>query len=88
MHRGTKLAVSKKLGDRSDDPDWVRNSSRLRVDRLYYAQQMVQPAVERMCTFLADGAKKKIKETFKEARRKIRLQLDNQLDIKSFFLIK
>lgn len=84
VHRGTKHTVSTKLGDRSDDPDWVRQT-KLKVDRLYYAQKMVEPAVERMCVFLTDRTKDEIKRTFKEARRKIRLQLNNQRDIKSFF---
>ena len=84
VHRGTERKVSTKLGDRADDPDWVKEK-RLRVDRLYYAQQMVEPAVERMCVFLTDRTKLDIKNVFKEARRRIRLQLNNQRAITSFF---
>jgi len=81
VHRGTKRKVSDKLGERTDDPDWVRQK-KLRVDRLYYAQKMVEPAVWRMCAFLSERSKAKIRAAFKEARRKIRLQLNNEGDIK------
>ena len=84
VHRGSKHNVSNKLGDRADDPDWVK-AKRLRVDRLYYAQQMVEPAVERMCVFLTERSRLEIKKMFKEARRRIRLQLNNQRAITSFF---
>ena len=84
VHRGTKRKMSTRLGDRADDPDWVKQK-KLRVDRLYYAQRMVEPAVERMCVFLTDRTKLEIKKIFKETHRQIRLQLNNQRAITSFF---
>jgi len=83
IHRANMESISVadqnklKLGDRSDDPDWIKQKG-LVIDRLYYTESMVQNSVNRLCVFLAPVEKERIKLAFREAKRLIRLQLKKQ----------